>query len=278
MPALHKTPFTQLAALLWFTLCCGMAQAAERASVEAFLKTTGFDVAIDSIALSAENAPEMLGLEADDFGVNWRLVSRQVFNSKTMKKRAVGILEATLDDEILAHAAGFYASDLGLRLVEAENLAHFENSQAKSDIGHEMVAEYLRQANPRLEMLKRMNHAIDPNDIGPQAVQEVQVRFILAASFAEVIALRVDEAGLRAMMKENEPELRRDMAASGLANAAYVYRDFSDADLLAYTEALEHPDMQTVYELMNAVHFEVMMNRFEVLAARLGDLQPEQEL
>jgi len=36
--------------------------------------------------------------------------------------------------------------------------------------------------------------------------------------------------------------------------------------------------MARVYELMNAVQYEIMANRFEVLAARMAELQPAQEL
>ncbi|WP_372885821.1 DUF2059 domain-containing protein [Shimia sp.] len=265
------------AALLWLALA-GPSLAADRPRIEGFLETTGFDVAIESIALSAENAPEMLGLEAADFGAGWRLAARQVFDAETMRNRAVTILEATLDDAFLNHAERFYASDLGQRLVAAENSAHFAEDADKSGLGQDLVAQYLRDADPRLDLLRRLNHAIDPNDIGPEAVQEVQLRFLLAAAFAEVITLKVDEEGLRAMLRESRPALRRDLATAGLANAAYTYQDFSEAELRAYAEALEHPDMQVVYELMNAVHFEVMSNRFEALAARLGALQPELEL
>ena len=262
-------------------LSVGLASAAwsaERADVEAFLKVTGFDVAIDSIALSAESAPDMLGMDAGDFGAEWRFVTGQVFDPGFMKERATKILVETLDTEYLDHAAAFYASDLGLRLVEAENISHFEDDTVKYDTGREMVSDMVKDGSDRIEMLRRMNHAIDPNEIGPVAVQEIQVRFILAAAFAGVIELRVDEDGLRAALAENETEMRLEMEASSLANAAYTYRDFSDAEVLAYTEALEHPDMQVVYELMNAVHFEVMMNRFEALAAKLGDMSPQQEL
>jgi len=36
--------------------------------------------------------------------------------------------------------------------------------------------------------------------------------------------------------------------------------------------------MQRVYELMNAVQYEVMANRFEALATRMSGLQPGEEL
>ena len=68
------------------------------------------------------------------------------------------------------------------------------------------------------------------------------------------------------------------MRASALAAAAYTYQDFSREDLQAYLEALETPEMQTVYQLMNAVQYEIMANRFEVLAGRMAEMHPGQEL
>lgn len=274
---LQKTPNVLLAAVLALASVVP-GWAADRADVEGFLKVTGFDVAIEAIALSAEGAPDMLGLEAGDFGAEWRFVSKQVFDPQFMKERATVILVATLEDDYLSHASTFYGSDLGLRLVEAENTSHFEEDEAKYEAGREIVSQMVADGSPRIELLQRMNHAIDPNDIGPRAVQEIQVRFIMAAAFAGVIELRVDEEGLRAAMAENETAMRLEMEAASLANAAYTYREFSDAEVLAYAQALEHPDMQVVYELMNAVHFEVMMNRFEALATRLGDMHPQQDL
>lgn len=259
-------------------IVAGAAQAADRARVEAFLKVTGFDVAIDSIALSAESAPDMLGVDSGAFGYEWRRTAEQVFDVALMRARALDILEATLEDDLLDHAAAFYASDLGMRLVAAENDSHFADDTLKQDEGRALVAEMVQGASARIEAFRRMNHAIDPNDIGPKAIQEIQIRFILAASYAGVIELRVDEAQLRAVLAENEGALRRDMAASALANAAYTYQDFTDEEVAAYADALEHPDMQVVYELMNAVHFDVMMNRFEALATKLGQVQPSQEL
>ncbi len=254
------------------------ARAAERDNIEAFLKTTGFDVAIDSIALTAESAPEMLGLDASAFGIEWKRVSEEVFDPALMRKRAMDILEATLEEDLLAHAAEFYASPLGQELVAAENNSHMEDDAHKREAGKALVADMVVDGAGRLELLKRMNQAIDPNGVGPRAAQEIQVRFLLAASYAGVIALRLDEEGLRAAMKENEPALRRDMAASALVSAAYTYRDFTNEEIRTYAEALEDPRMQTVYELMNAVHYDIMMNRFEALAGRMGELSPGEEL
>ena len=264
---------------LVLALCVAVqARAADRDRVAAFLQVTGFDVAIDSIALSAVTAPGMLGLEDDAFGARWEILARSVFDVRLMRERATDILEATLEDDLLAHAAGFYATDLGQRLVEAENEAHLADDDLKDALGEALLADLEAKDDPRLDLFRRMSDAIDPNDIGPQAITEIQVRFILAASYAGVIELSVDEDGLRAILSENAEEMAAEIEQSALRNSAYTYRDFTLEEVEAYTEALEEPDMMTVYELMNAVHFEVMSNRFEALALKLGRMQPEQEL
>jgi len=267
-----------LSALTCLFALVSLAQAADRANVEAFLKVTGFDVAIDSIALSATSAPDLLGMNQGDFGAQWTTVAEDVFDTELMQNRALDILEATLENDLLAHAAAFYASDLGQRLVEVENSSHMADDEEKELVGNAMLADLEAKDDPRVDLFRRMSVAIDPNDIGPKAMTEIQVRFILAASYAGVIDLRTDEDGLRALLNENAEEMAEAIETSSLANAAYTYRDFTLEELVEYTEALEHPDMMTVYELMNAVHFEVMSNRFEALALRMGDIQPVQDL
>lgn len=254
-------------------------QAADRARLEAFLNVTGFDVALDSIRLSADSAPQMLGLEAADFGIRWSLLTRDVFDTEVMHEMALDILEQTLEPELLAHAAEFYASDLGQRLVVAENTSHMtEDEDAKRAAGEAIVAELRAEGAARLGLLERLNAAAGSADNGVRAVQEIQIRFLLAAAGAGVIGLQMDEPDLRAAMDEGADELRAALKESALAGSAYTYRDFSDAEVADYAAALEHPDMRTVYDLMNAVQSEIMANRFEALALRMADLAPTEEL
>ncbi|MBC7180123.1 MAG: DUF2059 domain-containing protein, partial [Roseovarius sp.] len=103
-------------ALLLALLVAAPLRAADRARLEAFLEVTGFGVALDSIALSASGAPEMLGLSASDFGQGWSTLAEEVFDTGRMREMGLSILEQALDDEMLGHAAEFYASDLGQRL------------------------------------------------------------------------------------------------------------------------------------------------------------------
>jgi hypothetical protein len=254
-------------------------QAADRDRLEAFLQVTGFDVALESIKLSASSAPQMLGLEANDFGAQWTLMADRVFDTDVMHGLAMDILEKTLSDDMLIHGVEFYASDLGQRLVAAENTAHMiEDDDLKRKEGADLVADMVAAGAPRVGYLKQMNAAVGSQDTSLRSIQEIQVRFLMAAAGAGVIELRMDEPDLRALMQSQEPELRISLAEGALSGAAYTYRDFTDDEILAYTDALEQPLMAQLYELMNAVQFEITANRFEALAVEMAALQPAQEL
>jgi len=266
-------------AMMFGLLLAAPAGAADRARIQAFLKVTGFDVALDSIALSASDAPAMLGIDAGAFGSEWTRLTEQVFDTEVMRGLALDILEQTLSDSHLAHAAEFYASDLGQRLVVAENASHLmEDGDVKQAEGRQIISDLVSQGAPRLELLKRMVKSIDASGNSLKALQEIQLRFLLAANAAGVIDLNVDADQLRALLKRDEGKLLRAIQQSSLAGSAFTYREFSDDDVTAYVDALENPSMQRVYELLNAVQFEIMANRFEELAARMAGLKPGQDI
>ena len=255
------------------------ARAADRADVDAFLEVTGFDVALESIRLSADSAPQMLGIDAADFGSEWSRLVREIFDTELMLQMGSDILSKALSDEALDHAAGFYASDLGKRLVVAENASHMkEDEDTKSEAGKAIIEGLNRIGSPRVALLERLNAASDVEDSSIRAIQEVQIRFLMAAANAGVIKLQMEEPDLREMLRAGEDEMRAAIKANALASSAYTYQAFSDAEIEAYAEALEHPTMQEVYALMNAVQFEIMANRYEAVAQRLAGMQPSQDL
>jgi hypothetical protein len=255
------------------------AQAADAKRLDAFLEVTGFDVALESIRLSADAAPQMLGLEAEDFGSEWQRLVSEVFATEIMHDMARDILGETLNDDLLNHAAAFYASDLGQRLVVVENASHMEeDDDLKSESGTEIIAALVRIGSPRVEILKRLNAASDTEDNAIRAIQEVQVRLLMAAAGAGVIELQMEEPDLREALRNQEGEMRTSIKANALANAAFTYQAFSDAEMTTYAAELEHPKMQEVYALMNAVQYEIMANRYEAVAMRLSGMQPSQDL
>ncbi len=265
-------------AIMWLVTAAAAATA-DRDRIEDFLKVTGFDVALESIRLSAGSAPSMLGLETEDFGDQWTKLAGRVFDTDTMHGIAIDILQKTLSEELLNHANDFYGSDLGQRIVMAENASHMaEDDAAKEEAGQAIMAALVRHGSDRIEHLKRLTVASDSAGASVRAIQEVQVRFLMAAASAGVIELRMDETDLRALLSGQARDLHRSIQLSALANAAYTYQAFSDREIEEYADALEHPRMREVYELMNAVQYEVMANRFEALAAEMSQLQPSTEL
>ena len=255
------------------------AEAADRGKVAAFLEVTGFDVALDSIALSAGDAPDMLGLSAGDFGAEWTRLSQAVFDQKKMRDLALDILTETLEEEALSHAAAFYASDLGQRLVLAENAAHLvEEGDTKQIAGERIIADLVKSGSKRIALYHRMGRAIDAAGSGLRSIQQIQFRFLMAASAAGIIELQLDAEGLRALQRDQEAEMRMALRAANLAGSAYTYQDFSEDEIEAYVEALEAPLMQQVYELLNAVQFEITANRFEALAYRMKELGQGEEI
>lgn len=274
---LPRTLFFAVTVFLWGL--AGAAHAADQARVDAFLKVTGFDVALESIRLSADSAPQMLGIDAQAFGSEWSRLVREVFDTDVMLQMGSDILSQTLSDDALDHAAAFYATDLGQRLVAAENASHMkEDDDAKSEAGVAILEGLQRLGSPRIEILQRLNDASDVEDSSIRAIQEVQIRFLMAAANAGVIKLQMDEPDLREVLRGQEAELRTSIIQNALAGSAYTYQAFSDDEVLEYAEALENPKMQEVYALMNAVQYEIMANRYEAVAQRLGGMQPSQDL
>ncbi|MFK7877629.1 MAG: DUF2059 domain-containing protein [Paracoccaceae bacterium] len=253
--------------------------ATDRTRVESFLQTTGFDVALESIKLSAGSAPAMLGVPEDAFGIQWTFLTKRVFDKDVMHGLALDILQQTLTDDLLDHANAFYASDLGQRLVAAENAAHMTpDDDAKTQAGEAIVAGLVRIGSTRVADLTRMTTAVDSDGTAVRAIHEIQVRFLMAAAGAGVIELQLDEPDLREMLKSQENTLRQSIRASALSGSAYTYQAFSDAEVAAYADALEDPKMKRVYALMNAVQYEIMANRFEALAVEMAGLQPSTDL
>lgn len=274
---------------LWTVLVLGVtlmmvnpAVAANRGDVEKFLQITGFDVALDSIALRAHGAPAILGRDPGEFGILWQRMVQDVMDAAEIRQTALEMLEQTLDPDSLDHALAFYESNLGRRLVEAENAAYRDDdSDGKNEAGKAIVSALVRagaEGAERLEQFRRMNAAVDSNDMSIRAMQEIQIRFLMAAVAAGVIDLKMDEPDLREMFRRQEPQIRASMKTGAVVNAAYTYQAFSDAELRIYADALENPKMQSIYELMNAVQHEITASRYEMLAARMAGLRPSQDL
>ena len=254
------------------------AKAADRTKIAQFMAVTGFDVALESMRLSARDAPTMLGLDADDFGLSWSRLADRIFEPEALKNDALEILDNALTDDVLAHANQFYGSNLGQRLVTAENGSHgleFEDREAE---GARLAQALSARGSPQPQYFLDMAESIGYVGATIKAYREVQVRFLMAASLAGLIDQRFDEVDLRAMLAQQDDEVRRAMVENLIVANAFTYRDFTDSEIEIYRDALAMPQMMKVYELMNAIHFTIMADRFERMALEMVNLIPTQEL
>jgi galactitol-specific phosphotransferase system IIB component len=252
--------------------------AADRNAIETFMKVTGFDVSLESMRVSASDAPAMLGLDAADFGVSWKRIADELFEPESLKNDAVGILQQALSENVLVHASEFYASELGIRLVKAENLSHFEDSDQKKIDGELILAELVDRSSPQPQYFREMADSIGALESGIRSFREVQVRFIMAAMGAGLIDRQIDEADLRSMLAQQDAEIKTNMLQSLIIANSYTYRSFTDLEIAQYRDALATDEMKEVYELMNAIHFALMADRYEQMALKMVKLHPLQEL
>ena len=254
------------------------AKAADRTKIAQFMAVTGFDVALESMRLSARDAPTMLGLDADDFGLSWSRLADRIFEPEALKNDALEILDNALTDDVLAHANQFYGSNLGQRLVTAENGSHgleFEDREAE---GARLAQALSARGSPQPQYFLDMAESIGYVGATIKAYREVQVRFLMAASLAGLIDQQFDEVDLRAMLAQQDDEVRRAMVENLIVANAFTYRDFTDSEIEIYRDALAMPQMMKVYELMNAIQFTIMADRFERMALEMVNLIPTQEL
>lgn len=270
--------FVLFMVMIWAMIWAVAAQGADRERLREFLAVTGFDVAITSMQDSAMAGPGIAGDAANDFGAQYTALAERVFDPDLMLERAITIMQAGMPDDLIDHGIAFYESELGQRLVAAENAAHVTPDEERYKLGEAALATMVDDNPGRVDDYTAMLDAIGGVEASVRAVVEVQLRYLLAAMAAGTLDIDYFEDELRALITEQAPQIRRNIGVYSMLGAAYAYRDFSDEDVHAYRLALEEPTMQQVYELLNAIQIEVMAERYEVLAGELAGLAPQQDI
>lgn len=270
-----RLTFTALLLLVAASLAV---QGAERDKMRAFLEVTGFDKAIESLQDGAVAGPGLAGDAPDAFGSQWVRLAREIFDKPAMIEQTLDMMEAVMPEALIDHGAAFYASDLGQRLVAAENASIAVPDEEKFAEAEQIVADLLARDPGRIELFREMSDAIGGVEQSVRSAIEIQVRYLMAAMAAGSSDIDMSEADLRGLLESQADEIRRNVELYAILNAAYTYRDFSDDDLRAYVDALEDPQMQQVYEVLNAIQFEIMADRYEKLAAALAGLAPQTDI
>lgn len=264
--------------LVWSLAGMATAQGAEPEKIRNFLTVTGFDVAIASIQQGAMMGPALTGEASDQFGREWVRLAETVFEPKEMVDDAVEMIGAVMPVALLDHGVAFYGSDLGQHIVAIENETHMEDDDTKQAAGEKLVMQLIEDGSPRMDVFRAMSLAIGSVDVAIRSIVEIQVRYLMAAAAAGASDIEMDEADLRAMLMSQQDEMRRNIEVNGVVANAYAYRTLTDQELIDYLSALQDPDMKQIYEVLNAVQYEIMADRYEKLASELAGLAPETEL
>ncbi len=267
-----------LGALMLLLGALAPAQATERAKLRAFLEVTGFDKAIEGLQDGAIAGPGLAGDAPDAFGSEWVRLAREIFDKPEMIEQTLDMMEAVMPEALIDHGAAFYATDLGQRLVAAENASIATPDDEKYALAEELVSDMIQSDPERIELFREMSDAIGGVEQSVRSAIEIQVRYLMAAIAAGSSDIDMSEADLRGLLESQADEIRQNVQIYSILGSAYTYRDFSNEELRLYVEALKHPQMRQVYEVLNAIQFEVMAARYERLAAALAGLAPQTEL
>ncbi|HHC30209.1 MAG TPA: DUF2059 domain-containing protein, partial [Rhodobacterales bacterium] len=199
--------FVLLVTMVWAVA----AQSADRERLREFLTVTGFDVAITSMQDSAMAGPGIAGDAANDFGAQYTALAERVFDPDLMLERAIAIMLAGMPEDLIDHGIAFYESDLGKRLVAAENAAHATPDEERYKQGEALLATMVDDNRARVDDYTAMLDAIGGVEASVRAVVEVQLRYLLAAMAAGTIDIDYSEAELRALINKQAPQIRRDI-------------------------------------------------------------------
>ena len=208
------------AAVAVAAICFGAALvAADRETSREFLEVTGFDVAITSMQEGAMNGLGIAGADPDAFGSEWVRLSEQVFDPDAMIEDTLDMMEAIMPQELVDHGMDFYGSELGQRLVEAENAGHGVSNERQMAEG-EMIVTRLADENPdRIEEYRKMSAAIGGVEQSTRAIIEIQVRYMMAAMAAGASDIQYSEAELREILSQQSDQLANAISTSGIFSA-----------------------------------------------------------
>jgi hypothetical protein len=222
--------------------------------------------------------PGLAGDVPGAFGVQWTALAKKVFDPDLMLNRAIDMMQAVMPDDLVTHGQAFYETDLGQRIVAAENESHLTPDEKRHAEGEKIVADLTKSDPARLDDYRAMQAAIGGVDASVKAVLEIQYRYLTAANEAGVINLAFSGKELRKALEKQVPEVSKNILRYSLLGSAYAYRDFSDDEVHKYRAALEDPKMKQVYEVLNGIQYEIMAERYETLASKLKGLSPQQDI
>lgn len=237
----------------------------------------GADVWIESFASGLMDPPDADGSVPADPG--WQIAAQENFRHEEIFDEMIAAMDGSFSAQELDGIMGFLTSDLGALVTAMEVEAQNPDIADGVDMAAPQIVEELARSAPdRLDAYRDMLDAIGAVDSGVTTALNLNFAILSGMSATGRGTAQLSEGDILTLLAGQEPRIRKQVETGSLENAAFTYRDLSDADLEAYRDFLTSDLGRKLYATMNAAADAVMIKRARAFGARIVELQGTTEL
>lgn len=265
--------------LLAALLSCAMPVLAETPAQPPVAEATvgALDEAMQMDALFAVLRDEGLqhgrDLATDTFpngaGAGWEAELQRIYAPGPMRARFDAAMERALgqDHEALATITGFFASDLGQRVVAGEIEARRAFLDTAAEEAARVAADDAATAkDPKVALIRRMIEACDLLEMNVAGSLTGNLAFVQGMADSGAYGAPVPPDQLLSDTWGQEEQTRSDLQTWLYSYLGLAYSNLSEADLTRYVEFWESPAGQK----LNAALFQAFDEVFRPLSRDLG--------
>ena len=212
-------------------------------------------------------------LETDMFpsggGAEWRSTVADIYDIRLLTARFNAALrfELASHPEAMAQIVGFYATDLGQKVVTLEVAARRAFIDTATEEAARVAADDRAVArDPKHALIVRMIEASDLLEMNVAGALSGSLAFMQGMSETGVYGTAMPEEQLLADVWAQEEQVRADTSSWLYAYLGLAYDPLSEAELLAYVDFLESPAGQR----LNAALFVAFEKVFSQISHDLG--------
>lgn len=236
----------------------------------------GADAWIESFAQGMARSENPAGGEVD---LGWKQAAGEVFQHKVIFDELTASMAGLLDDDELDGILSFLATDVGRRVTRMEIEAQNPDISAGVDLaGAQILADLKANDQDRLAAYREMLQAIDAVESGVTTALNMNFAVLSGMSASGRTSIQMSEGEILTMLAAQEDQIRTQIEAASLENAAFTYRDLSEEDLSTYVDFLTSDVGRKLYSLMNSLADKIMAERGRAFGARIVELQGLKEL
>ena len=259
MIALFKSPIWICVVLFSGIFSPAMAAGSDRGAE--LIRIIGMDVALNGFSESVKSS-------SGGFGANNRaleelqndLADKHFDGDILMGAMAVLINDRFTDSEY-DDITAFLSQGAGLRITEAEKFAQDPaNEDLRAAQIDEAVSDLITNRPERMDQIGRMIVAMDMVNSGTALAMNLSYAMMSGMASSGKMPGDFSEDRILGMLESQREMMEQQIIRSTIEEAAFTYRDISDADMDAYIAFLESDLGQKLYNILNAALVDVLTN------------------